>query len=370
LIQGGLRPFMANRAIRFKTTEVPRQVGEQARLKVVHGPDRGVTFVVTSSKVAVGRGEECEVHLGDLKTSRKHFELENRGDGSWALKDLGSANGVLIKGAATRSALIRSGEILTLGETVLEFISADVGTRIMIAPARSIEQLRQEDQAYQAQRDRVLRLGKSTAAAKAPSAPAVAPSAAGAKKKFNPGLLIALAALVVLWSFISEDSPVKKRLNKKANFAEKIPAAILPPDQLALVKSQVEPLVKLGLREYQNGNLLRARQHFDEVLRLQPDHSVALRYLNNCTVELDRVVMDYLKLGRRQLDAGKLREARGSFQSVMNLLDADPSNDRYKQAQEFIDQIAKVQSGDLTIGDVPKLVPARSEPERLPGGSP
>jgi pSer/pThr/pTyr-binding forkhead associated (FHA) protein len=360
---------MSTRAVRFKTTEVPRQTGEQARLKVVHGPDRGFTFVIRSDQASVGRGEECDVHLSDIKSSRKHFELQNKGDGSWALKDLGSSNGVLIKGTPVRSALIRSGEILTLGETVLEFLSADVGTRVMMTPARSIEQIRQDQQALQAQRERVLRLGKSAGQAKPMNVPPASLST-GAPKKKNPGLLIILAALIAIWSFISEDSPVKKRLNKKDPRADKIPTVVLPPDQLALVKSQVDPLVKLGIREYQNGNLLRARQHFDEILRLQPDHAVAIRYLNNCTVELDKIILDYMRSGRRQLDAGKLREARSSFQSVINLLDAEPSHDRYKQAQEFIEQIAKIQSGDLTIGDVPRLAPEKMDGNRQPGGSP
>ena len=354
---------------RYKTSEVPRQVAEQARLKVVHGPDRGMTFVLSSSKAVIGRGEECDVHLGDIKTSRKHFELENRGDGSWALRDLGSSNGVLIKGASVRSALIRSGEILTLGETVLEFITSDAGTRIMMAPARAIDQIRADELALQAQRERVLRLGGGAPKRVGPAAIAPAPAASAQKKKFNPGPLILILALVGLWSLISEDSPVKKRLAKKKTDSDRIPIAILPPDQLALVKSQVDPLVRIGLREFQNGNILRARQSFDEVLRLQPDHAVALRYMNNCTVELERVVKAYLQTGRKQLDAGKLREARGSFQSVLNLLDSEPSSDHYKQASEFVDQIAKIESGDLQIGEVPKLVPLAT-PDRTPGGSP
>src|SRR4051794_15084288 len=106
---------MAN-AQKFRQTNVPRQQGEQARLKTVQGPDYGSTFVITGSKASIGRGEECDIMISDLKASRKHAEF-SAVPGGWQVRDLGSANGILHNGKVIRSGTVRSGDTLTLGET-------------------------------------------------------------------------------------------------------------------------------------------------------------------------------------------------------------------------------------------------------------
>ena len=340
--------------MRFRKTDAPRQAGEQARLKVVHGPDQGSVFVLGSAKVSVGRGNESDLMLSDLKASRKHFELENRGDGSWALRDLGSANGVVIKGAPIRSALIRSGEILTLGETVLEFVTADAGTRIMVAPSRTLDQIRSDENALQAQRERVRALAGKKAGAPGPAQVQPAPEA---KKKPNPMVLILIATVALIYMITSGDNPVSRRLKKKPPAATESATNRLSEDQFKIVKSQVDPILRIALREYNNGNLQRARQHFDEVLRLQPDHPVANRYLDYCRLELDRTALKYLERGKRLLESGKLKEAKSSFELARNtLIDVDPGSVQIEHANTFIERIAKIEDGKASIDDGDKLI--------------
>lgn|GEM_PF-534725 len=340
--------------MRFRKTDVPRQAGEQARLKVVHGPDQGSVFVITSTRLSVGRGNESDLMLVDLKASRKHFELESRGDGSWALKDLGSANGVVIKGAPIRSALIRSGEILTLGETVLEFVTADAGTRIMVAPSRTLEQVRVDERALQAQRERVRALAGKNAAAPGPARIAPAPAE---KKKANPMVLLLLGTAAAIYIFTSGDNPVTRRLKKKPAVEADGGAPQLSDEQFKFVKSQVDPILKLALREYNNGNLQRARQYFDEVLQVQPDHTVANRYMDYCRVELDRMALKYLERGKRLLESGNIKEARNSFELAKNtLIKVDPGSVQIEHANTFIERIKKIESGKASLDDGDKLI--------------
>jgi pSer/pThr/pTyr-binding forkhead associated (FHA) protein len=85
-------------ALRFRNWKTPKQVGERVRLKVVHGPDSGSLFVVTAPKFTIGRGEENDVVIGDLRASRRHAELVRQPNGMWHLTDLGSQNGVVWNG--------------------------------------------------------------------------------------------------------------------------------------------------------------------------------------------------------------------------------------------------------------------------------
>ncbi len=84
-------------AMRFKQASVPRQPGEKARMQVVRGADFGSVFVITGGRAVIGRGEDCDIVISDLKASRQHLEVLLAQNG-WYVRDMGSANGIRING--------------------------------------------------------------------------------------------------------------------------------------------------------------------------------------------------------------------------------------------------------------------------------
>jgi pSer/pThr/pTyr-binding forkhead associated (FHA) protein len=81
----------------------------------------GRRLVVGAAGVTVGRSRQCDVVLSDPNVSREHAEIRPRG-GSWVLTDLGSTNGSRINGRPVeRSEVIRPGDRIELGATVLRF---------------------------------------------------------------------------------------------------------------------------------------------------------------------------------------------------------------------------------------------------------
>ena len=109
-------------AQKFRHTSVPRQAGERARLKVVQGPDAGAIYVVNGTRATIGRGEDCDVVVSDLKASRSHAELNLAGN-QWSLKDLGSANGVVLNGKSMRAGALKANDVFVVGETTLICVS-------------------------------------------------------------------------------------------------------------------------------------------------------------------------------------------------------------------------------------------------------
>src|SRR4051794_4283449 len=93
-------------AIRYKNTNVPRQSNEVARLKVVQGPDEGAVYIVTGAKVTLGRGEDNDVTVVDLKTSRLHAEMSSNTKG-WTIRDKASINGILHNGKSVKNAELK-----------------------------------------------------------------------------------------------------------------------------------------------------------------------------------------------------------------------------------------------------------------------
>jgi hypothetical protein len=81
----------------------------------------GRRMVVGPAGATLGRSRQCDVVLSDPNVSRQHAEIRPRG-GSWVLTDLGSTNGSRINGRAVEGPeVIRPGDEIELGSTVLRF---------------------------------------------------------------------------------------------------------------------------------------------------------------------------------------------------------------------------------------------------------
>ncbi|HEY8040309.1 MAG TPA: GGDEF domain-containing protein [Polyangiaceae bacterium] len=88
-------------------------------LAVILGPDVGVRVLLDRS-VDMGRDPSCELPLHDENVSWRHARVEDRGNGEWAVVDLGSTNGLLLNGQPCAGATVKAGDRIFLGKTVLE----------------------------------------------------------------------------------------------------------------------------------------------------------------------------------------------------------------------------------------------------------
>ena len=90
-------------------------------LTIVEGLDSGVRVAIDAllpSRLLVGTGPVCELHLSDPHVSRRHAAFEVTTHGLRVL-DLGSTNGTYADGVRITDATLRGGEILRIGSTAL-----------------------------------------------------------------------------------------------------------------------------------------------------------------------------------------------------------------------------------------------------------
>lgn len=79
-------------------------------------------FALGSPQTTVGRGRDADIKLDDPNISRTHVQFEQQGR-DWVARDLGSTNGTRLNGGAlTGASVLRSGDVLELGNTVLKFV--------------------------------------------------------------------------------------------------------------------------------------------------------------------------------------------------------------------------------------------------------
>jgi signal transduction histidine kinase len=93
------------------------------RLIVLRGVDEGKQFDLSGQAVTVGRHSSNAVALHDTQVSRRHLELRPVPTGGYQIFDLGSGNGTLVNGQPVRSAPLRTGDQISLGQSILLYTS-------------------------------------------------------------------------------------------------------------------------------------------------------------------------------------------------------------------------------------------------------
>lgn len=106
-------------------------------LRVLDGADRGRVFEALSPPVTIGREEGNTIQLNDERVSRFHVKIQEDNE-KLVLTDLESTNGTKVNGEDIQLRILRYGDMVTVGRSVLLF-----GTRDQIA--RRLARLRGED---------------------------------------------------------------------------------------------------------------------------------------------------------------------------------------------------------------------------------
>ncbi|HYW78021.1 MAG TPA: FHA domain-containing protein [Thermoguttaceae bacterium] len=106
-------------------------------LRVLDGADRGRLFKDVPTPLTIGREEGNPVQLNDERISRFHLKIQED-NGKIVLTDLESTNGTKVNGESVQLWLLRPGDAIVLGRSVLLF-----GSREEIA--RRLAVLRGED---------------------------------------------------------------------------------------------------------------------------------------------------------------------------------------------------------------------------------
>ena len=96
-------------------------------LKVLDGADRGRVYDAIETPITIGREEGNTIQLNDERISRFHIKIQEDHD-KVVLTDLESTNGTKVNGEDTQLRILRYGDMITLGRSVLLF-----GTRDEIA---------------------------------------------------------------------------------------------------------------------------------------------------------------------------------------------------------------------------------------------
>jgi pSer/pThr/pTyr-binding forkhead associated (FHA) protein len=93
-------------------------------LRVLDGADRGRVFNDLEAPITIGREEGNSIQLNDERVSRYHVKIQEDHD-RLVLTDLDSTNGTKVNGEDMQLRILRFGDMISMGRSVLLFGSRD-----------------------------------------------------------------------------------------------------------------------------------------------------------------------------------------------------------------------------------------------------
>jgi serine/threonine-protein kinase len=96
-----------------------------AVLTVRAGVEMGRTYPLDGSLLSIGRAASNHIQPRDASVSRRHCQI-HWAHGAYVVEDLGASNGTCVNQVAVQAAELRSGDLIQIGDLVLEFrLTAD-----------------------------------------------------------------------------------------------------------------------------------------------------------------------------------------------------------------------------------------------------
>ena len=84
-------------------------------------------YALNKELLRIGRSRDSDIFIQDLAVTRLHASITNTGNGSYKIKDEGSANGTRLNGIYLekyQSQRLLEGDRIQIGQTVLVFLIA------------------------------------------------------------------------------------------------------------------------------------------------------------------------------------------------------------------------------------------------------
>lgn len=321
----------------------PSAAGTHYRFLCMTGPNKGKVYYLTGKRIIIGRGENADIQIVDVKISREHAEL-SYADNGYTITDLGAQNGIVVNDTKVKQKKLADGEKIVIGQTVFKYNIIEVtNTEMIVGDEHAADTVVKDASKPSSAKAQIkLKSNQSEDFVSKKSNPA-------AKKGNNKGLVMGLVLLVVgyVLFFDTEETPNQSQnRNKSGNAARDFEADFMAPPKNkknsmedAESRKKVDAYIHSGRREFSEGNYFRAMEDFRLALLLSPNDGHASFYLSKAKQSLDDDINKNFLKGKQEYESKKLQAAIVSYCGVVQLIQNYPNDERYKNAMLKISAI-------------------------------
>lgn len=86
-----------------------------ALLRMVRGPQVGLTYPLNKEEITIGRNPNCDIFLNDMTVSRMHATIRRIGE-TMVIEDAESYNGVWVNNQSIERKALSPGDFIQLGK--------------------------------------------------------------------------------------------------------------------------------------------------------------------------------------------------------------------------------------------------------------
>ncbi len=314
------------------------------QIEIINGPHAGQKFSLNKNVITFGRGSENDIILSeDPKVSRQHAEVRFS-DKNMTVTNLSQKNYVVYRGQKVHTQTIQFGEKIYIGDCEILFKTPDhlaEKTAVAIRPQPVVMQPQQFSSPV-------------SPPAMPPSMPP--PSRSGGtpprvpQSKESSGrlkfYLILGGVILALYLFLT--SGTRKKVDAiRFGPSETIQRELLQADEtkrsLLEEKRKNESLqarrarenFTKGFRDYMQGQYARAKETFQVVLTLDPNHIEGRRYLTLSKLKFDQQVKNSMQQGRINFENKNYRLCKSHFLNVMTMLNQQINDPTFLEAKKL-----------------------------------
>lgn len=335
------------------STAVAVRSSNETKWTVISGSMRGSVRLMGSDQFIIGRSPECEfVLVNDPKCSRRHASVQWTAQGV-EVTSLNDKNLVHVNDVEVQSAHIKDGDILTLGETKVQFNhtskpEASTAMRV-ISQAPVTTSTAMPAAATPSYIANTQRMPSPQAYAPQPQMQPP-PRRRRSVKKSNPMRMVIyfVIGLTVLWLFTGNSA--KKKAEQALRTEKQIQADIETANKLteaaqnlpgkgidaSITTRQAQENFVRGFRDYRKGQFERSLDSFQTCLALNPSHALCNRYMRLAQRRFNELVQYNMVLGRKYRDQNQFQACRAAFRNVM-VMNKDANSSTYREAKANYD---------------------------------
>lgn len=296
-------------------------------ITLMNGPEKGASFKIVSGRITIGRGLENDIALAyDSKVSRTHAQIQVTSQGV-EINDVSDKNKIVVDGDDSPRQNLKSGSIIQLGETKLQFkiVQPGAGLAAAFSPRKtSVETFKQTSgtDIY-----RTPRRSNSTSSIT------------------STHIIIGALVLGGLYYYMNQPKPapqakaeirMEEQINRDITSVEAEIATVRADrdrrGENAANYAEINSHLIRGRRDYDKGNYQRAVESFQACLSLSPNNPQCNNYYSLASRAFWRVVDSEMLRGLKFKEQNQFASCESALQNVKNLV-SDPTNKKYVEAE-------------------------------------
>lgn len=293
----------------LKNFKKPDTVGNHHVLLCLTGINKGLSYIIQNDRATLGRADEADIIVKDIKSSRIHAELKIVG-AELFLTDLKSHNGIMVNDLKVKQHKLVPNDKIIIGQTIYKYNKIDISEPTKV--------FNREEAAQD-----------------------LDPQEEGKDKKLNITLLIIILLAVLVFLIPDEEPKGKKSKKRKAKIQDiddSYTQALLKRKKKSdqALKKKLNVIFQRGLRELREKNFFRAIAEFERALALSPNDPLGDFYLQKAKDALNQEIETLFINASRDYQGIKYEGALVSYCGIIRLLYNYPEDERYKNAMERI----------------------------------